>query len=281
MDIRTRAVFTLGRVAKRLKAKVFVLTGGKPYRKGYGAYKELNIEASMYDRNIDVNHLPAGYGRWLDERIVEYPWLLGRVPSNSGVLLDAGSALNFDFILSHETLRNKKIFISTLAPERTSFWHSGISYVYEDLRDTCYKDGFFDWIVSLSTIEHIGLDNTLFYTQDSSKREHDPGSYLKAIVEFHRILKSDGVLYLTVPFGRYENLGWFQVFNGEMVDTALQAFSPRSYRETYFAYTSNGWTVSSRQDAKDATYFNCHTSAGHKDGYPAAAGAVVCLELVK
>jgi SAM-dependent methyltransferase len=274
-------MFTLGRFTKRLKARFFLLRGRRPYCKGYGAYKEMNIEDSIHDQNLDINHLPVGYGRWLDERIVEYPWLLRRVHSSTGVLLDAGSALNFAYILSHEVFRNKKIFVSTLAPERTSFWQRGISYVYEDLRNTCYKDEFFDWIVSLSTVEHIGLDNTLFYTKDRNRKEHDSDSYLKAIGEFRRILKGGGVLYLTVPFGRYENHGWFQVFNAEMVDRVLQAFSPRSYSEVYFTYRSNAWTLSSRKDAKDAAYFDCHMGADHKDGYPAAAGAVACLELLK
>ena len=44
--------------------------------------------------------LPVGHGFRLDERIVEYPWLFSRLPSGAGNLLDAGSVLNYEFLLS-------------------------------------------------------------------------------------------------------------------------------------------------------------------------------------
>jgi hypothetical protein len=61
--------------------------------------------------------LPAGYGFRLDERIVEYPWLFSRLPPGVGNLLDAGSVLNYQFLLAQPGLAEKRIFISTLAPE--------------------------------------------------------------------------------------------------------------------------------------------------------------------
>ena len=41
--------------------------------------------------------LPAGYGIGLDERVIEYPWLLAK--GIQGRVLDAGSILNHDHIL--------------------------------------------------------------------------------------------------------------------------------------------------------------------------------------
>lgn len=125
--------------------------------------------------------LPEGWGRWLDERAVEYPWLFSRLPGSPGKVLDAGSVLNHATIIGHEKLANKSLFISTLAPEKENYCDRGISYVYEDLRESCYRDCYFDWVVSISTLEHVGMDNTLFYTKDSSRRESNPESYLDAL----------------------------------------------------------------------------------------------------
>ena len=119
----------------------------------------------MLDRGeFHPGKLPDGYGVDLDERIIEYPWLLSHLPSGPGLLLDAGSALNFRFLLDLPALAAKTVHICTLAPERQSFWELGISYTFQDLRRTCYRDAFFDHVVSLSTVEHIGLDNGRFYT---------------------------------------------------------------------------------------------------------------------
>lgn len=264
-----------------MKYTLFMLNGKKPWTIGYDAYKHKQITHMFYHKEFDPNKLPTGYGLRLDERIIEYPWLMSRLPSNKGTLLDAGSALNFNFILSHNKVSTKKIFISTLAPESKSFWREGISYVYEDLREMCYKDNYFDWIVSLSTIEHIGLDNTMLYTTDNSKNENNPDSYLLAIKEFYRILKPSGILYISLPFGKRKNHGWLQVFDSEMLDELVDKFSPTSIIEHHFKYEPDGWHVSSREESKNATYFDIHKQKTYDGDYAAAARAVVCLELVK
>src|SRR5690348_3989576 len=148
------------------KAAFFVRNQRRPHGLGYSTYRRLQLESCVRRPMTNLDALPPGYGRWMDERVVEYPWLLSRLPARDGVLLDAGSVLNFDFILAQPVFQNKKLFLCTLAPEEKNFPHRGISYVYEDLRSTCYRDSFFDWVVSLSTLEHIGLDNTRLYTND-------------------------------------------------------------------------------------------------------------------
>lgn len=270
------------RLVPRLKYVAYVAWGKKPFTIGYGVYKEKRIAEVLAQGSFDGEHLRPGYGGQLDERIIEYPWLFSRLPREPGKLMDAGSALNFDFILAQPSMRTKQIFISTLAPEeKRQLARPNVSYVYEDLRQTCFKDKYFDWVVSLSTLEHIGLDNTRFYTVDSSKNEDRPDTYLRAVEELRRVLKPGGILYLSVPFGRYRNHGWLQVFDAAMVDALLEVFTPAAYVESYFRYERDGWRVSSREQSRDAIYFDYHESKKHDDDYAAAARAVVCLELVK
>lgn len=253
----------------------------KPWRIGYGFYKHKKIREALERGGFDAKKLPQGYGFRIDERIVEYPWFFSRLPARGGNLLDAGSVLNFDYILSHEKLSDKKIFISTLAPELLCFWEKGVSYVYEDLRESCYRDGLFDWIVCLSTLEHVGMDNTIVYTKDSAKMENDRWAHLLAIKEFRRILKPGGVLYISVPFGRHENHGWQQVFDGAMVDRIIKVFSPAMVNENYFKYETEGWKAASRVDCRDATIFDAQLQKTPDEDYAAAARAIICLEMVK
>jgi muconolactone delta-isomerase len=133
----------------------------------------------------------------------------------------------------------------------------------------------------LSTLEHVGLDNTRFYVSDVSKREGHPDAYLEAVAELRRVLKPGGTLYASLPFGQYRNYGWFQVFNAERIDTLLTAFKPTSYRESHYRYERDGWRISSREASRGATYSEPGPISTLDRDDPVAAGAVACLELTK
>lgn len=260
---------------------VFRFGGMRPWTFGYAAYKRRKIAEIIGLRIFDSKILPRGYGFRLDERIVEYPWFLSRLPGQPGTLLDAGSILNHEFLLTHPGLASKRLFISTLAPEAECFCSRGVSYVYEDLRDSGFRDGNFDWVVSLSTVEHIGMDNTMLYTADPGKRENDKLAYLQATMEFRRLLKPGGTLYLSVPYGKHHDHGWFQIFDAAMVDRLIEAFAATRITETHFRYSETGWVPSDRAASKNATYFDIHEQRNYDADFAAASRAVVCLELVK
>jgi SAM-dependent methyltransferase len=265
-----------------MKIALFLARRRKPFTTGYTAYKERHIARLLAARRFDPQQFEPGYGMRLDERIVEYPWLFSRLPTRAGRLLDAGSTLNFEFLLDQEALRTKQIVIMTLAPERhRERMRAAVSYVYGDLRSTGFRDSWFDWVASLSTLEHVGFDNTRFYTPDAANLPAAPGAYLDVVAELHRVLRPGGTLYVTVPFGRHRDHGWLQVFDAAMVDTVLTTFRPAAFVEHHFRYEHDGWRPSSRTESREATYFDYHAGAKYDDDYAAAARAVVCLELVK
>lgn len=259
----------------------FILKGKRPWTDGYNEYKWKKIRKYLEKKQFNEGNLTQNYGFRIDDRIIEYPWLFSQLPNGTGTLLDAGSTLNYELIINQPSLLSKKIYISTLAPESNCFWSKGISYIYEDLRNCCFKDHFFDWIVCISTAEHIGLDNNLLYTSDFSKKENKPDSYISAITEFSRILKPGGTLYITLPFGIKVNRGWFQVYDGQMIDELIMTFGPSSYIESHFRYQPNGWEKSSRKLSKNATCFDIHQQKEYDPDFAAFARGIVCLEMKK
>jgi SAM-dependent methyltransferase len=268
------------RVLERISQPVFKLRGSKHNQFGYFYAKQAAIEKALLN-GVDTDSLPVAYGISIDERVVEYPWLLSRLPDRPGKLLDAGSALNHDFVLSHARLAKKELFISTLAPESDASWRSGVSYVYEDFRHSCFRDDFFDWIACISTLEHVGLDNTLLYTVDATKQEAFSGDAHLALAELKRMLAPGGTLFLTFPFGKAQNFGWFQVFDSAGVDALRHSFAPQTARERYFLYDKGGWRTCEKNDAANATYHDPQTTKGLSEDGAAGARGLVCLEWTK
>src|SRR3990170_1414697 len=112
----------------------------KPYSRGYRIYVQRLVVRTLSDGGLVESFrrgapLPDRFGPDIDERCVEYPWVLANLPAGPSRMLDAGSTLNYDFLLDQEIVRQKSLHILTFAPEEQSFWKRGISYLFADLRD--------------------------------------------------------------------------------------------------------------------------------------------------
>jgi len=267
-------------VIEAIKSGLFRISPGHhSSHRWYGPYKERALRRALYTP-FDPKQLPDGYGRWLDERLVEYPWMLSRLPEGAADVLDAGSTLNHRSILAHHRLRDKNITIVTLAPENECYWRDRISYVFGDLRNMYFRERSFSVVVCLSVLEHVGLD-THMYDPQKPARTRDPAAYLAAVAEMHRVLKPGGLCLISVPFGKYQLRSWLQVFDSVMVERIIATFQPAMHDVKFFRYTErHGWQASSREQAADAPYFDLHSDSPW-EGCPAGAGAVACLELRK
>ena len=273
-------LFEILEKADALSYPLYLARNRRPWIPGYYTAKRRQIEKAIDGGLLRPgNVLPEHFGFRIDERIIECPWVYSRLPSRPGVMLDAGSALNWKFLISRAPVRNAKLFICTLAPEKRCYWRRGVSYVFEDLRSTTFRNETFDTIVSISTIEHIGLDNTLLYTADRTKKEDDDTSFRAAIREFRRIIRPGGVCFITVPFGKACKRGWFQVFDSQKIEMVLESFQPTSQELQYFGYFPDGWRGMKPAELANATYFDRFQDKALGPDFAAAARGVVCMRL--
>lgn len=278
----TRAIKAASREKNLLSYK---LSGRKAWTKGYFEYKWQRIVAVLHDESImaafrNGRALPKEFGAGIDERIVEYPWLLSHIGTEVEKLLDAGSALNFETILTHPALQEKKVTIANLNPESNCFWRRGVSYVFEDIRNLPFLPDTFDAVTCISTLEHIGMDNTKIYTKDLHFKENKTEDYLIALTELKRVLRPGGSLYLSVPFGKHGNFGFFQQFNSTMLRKTIAVFGIEKSKATFYQYIGSGWNISSEEECKNAEYVTADR-AKVNPSLPAAASAVACLTFIK
>jgi SAM-dependent methyltransferase len=215
----------------------------------------------------------------LDERVVEYPWVLARcTPGRTRRVLDAGSTFSTPLILDLPQVADWRVLIYTLATD----WigrRDRVSYVWGDLRAMAMRDGVFDTVVCISTLEHVGMAQTFDY---SSKRPYPVAerfAYRDALREMCRVVAPRGRLLLTVPFGLREDHGWLQQFDSDGIRDIVATFDGDLLGETYYRYDGDGWQLSSAAECATERYYNIHADPAIPADGAAAARAVCCLEL--
>jgi SAM-dependent methyltransferase len=293
------AKYATGRTPTKIQEQIlkqYLQNGRVPWSPGYNFYHTELMTKTLSDETLLEcfrygKSLPPNYGIGIDERCVEYPWLIAHLPSSEQCILDAGSVLNYEFILNHPILENKKLQILTLAPESNCFWQKGISYLYDDLRKIPTRDDYYDSIICLSTLEHLGCDNTI-YTQDETYRENSPEDFILVMQELRRVLKVGGSLFLSVPFGVYRHFGSFQQFDRILLSRAIEAFgSVSEISENFWRYTDKGWQTATAEDCAECEYVEWITKVEQyqqksntipvEPDLAAAARAVACVRIVK
>jgi len=222
-----------------------------------------------------MSPLPPSYGVGLDERVVEHPWLLAH--DLHGKVLDAGSALNHRHVVEALLPRIRDLCVATIEPEPTAFLRRRVSYVYADLRDLPFRDGHFDIVASVSTLEHIGMDNSRYGSALS--RSSGPDRELRAAVEeLVRVLAPGGSLFVTVPYGVPEDHGWLRQFDRGGLERIVEAATPSSSSIAVYRYSRSGWQLSDLEAAADARYRVREREPRPKDD-ASNARAVACLRL--
>lgn len=132
------------------------------------------------------------YGFHPTERILEYPFIHENIPfGGESNILDIGSGSSLlPFELASKGYQVWSIDLKT--GYRKSIRHNKFTFVEGDIRHTNFPGAFFDIVTAVSSIEHIGFNGSSV----------NPKGAKEALQEIARMLRPEGKLLMTTPFGR-------------------------------------------------------------------------------
>ena len=127
-----------------------------------------------------------------------------------------------------------------------------------DITNISLPDNSFDLIWCISTFEHFRMDNS-GYTDNFSKNN---GMDIQAIKEMVRLLAIGGSVLITVPYGKWEDHGWFRNYDKEHLQSLLNVIRQKTtIREWYFKHTfGSGWSMVKPDELRYVGYYDQNNS---------------------
>jgi 2-polyprenyl-3-methyl-5-hydroxy-6-metoxy-1,4-benzoquinol methylase len=178
---------------------------------------------------LDVHGLLAGV---TSERLVEYDFLARNLasPLNRANILDVGAAGSGLVQAIREFGSRWQVFGIDLA--------QGCDAVM-DARSLGLRDGTFEQVICVSTIEHIGLSPDISDENGDSKAMH----------EIFRMLKNGGSAVVTVPYGKASR-SEHRVYDRKALAKLVSRFSVA--RREFYRHSAGKWIKCNQAAAASA-----------------------------
>ena len=175
----------------------------------------------------------------INERIIENPFVLSRLPASPAKILDFGATSSW-LSLNLASLGHK---VSAFDLRPYEFSHPNINFTQGDIFSAELPSNEFDAIIIVSTLEHVGLDINK-YGENADGR---------ALSVLSKTLKPNGRLFLTVPYGKPVITSSHRVYSYDILKNIIP--SGLSVKEAVY-YKKNSPIVWSEVSEKEASVAN-------------------------
>jgi hypothetical protein len=226
--------------------------------RGHAETRREFVEESLIERLASGDAPLERIGAGLSERVVEIPWVLRHLGEDrQSRVLDVGTA--FSPTVYKRLLVRRECTVETVDLADASV--AGLRSHVADVRELPFAADSFDVAVCVSTLEHIGMDNTQY--EIASGGEGDA----QALRELGRVARR---VLVTVPAGVDADMGWQRqyaprTFRRLVADAGLTVTS----LDVFAHDPASGWAPAAEDAAEARTY-------GHG---AVAAAASICAEL--
>ena len=177
------------------------------------------------------------------DRYIEYSFVAQNLPSMPAKVLDVGSCGSyFPLILAGLGYE----VVSVDLREYSIIKHlkfKNFTFRKDDIKQINLPDNFFNTILAVSTIEHIGIGGRYGEHQDSR-------GDIVALRQIIRMLKPDGIILLTFPFGKYKVIKPFcRIYDSKAVKELVGKLLIEK-EEYYMQDDADNWFKCSMADAE-------------------------------
>jgi len=175
--MRLHSLVSYFRDTSKNQGLVWTLSTGFYHLLYYLYYKKLRTKKSFQFHGNEYDYFYAFYlATYSNERAIEIPITMGFVHKFRGSrILEVGNVLSHYFSFNHDIVDK---------------YEKGQGVINQDIVEFESKEKY-DLIVSISTLEHVGWDET----------PKDDKKILLAIENLKRLLKMGGTIIITLPFG--------------------------------------------------------------------------------
>jgi SAM-dependent methyltransferase len=170
------------------------------------------------------------------ERVVEYPWIFINLRLEAGKVLDVGCCKS-KLSIQLASLGYEVFGIDIMDYNYT---HPAFKFSRQDITKMTYDSGFFDRIIAVSVIEHVGI------ADGSMDTERDKA----AVKEMARVLKPEGIMLITVPFGRNCVTPNERIYSTETLNELFGSLNTEIAVD-YFVFRDGKWVPSSENEAAE------------------------------
>ncbi|MFM6452644.1 MAG: tetratricopeptide repeat protein [Planktothrix sp.] len=155
------------------------------------------------DQQGKIKPNPLFHRPWdnLHSRCIEYPFAASQL-GEAKCILDVGTTKSDPAWISW--LEGLPIDVYATDYDSPLQPFNKVQFLQGDVRNLPFQDETFDKIIAVSVIEHIGLESPQVNSRDLPSVDQDGD--LHAVKELARILKVNGELIMTLPFGIKDGL---------------------------------------------------------------------------
>ncbi len=172
------------------------------------------------------------------ERIVELPLIISSIPNNKKLnILDVGC--RYSILSIH--LASLGHHVVGVDINDYHYQHPNFTFKKIDIRNSGLKKNTFDIIISLSTLEHIGLGRYGDKIDDRGDQE--------VVKEISKILKPSGQFIFTVPFGKACTTPWYRVYDIQRIEELLSENHLKSELKFYHEKNKGIWIPATLKEA--------------------------------
>jgi len=200
------------------------------------------LKRKLLARAKDIGMKFFSFFGYRTSRTVEYDFIMRSIPSKARKILDVGSTGS----LLPLKLAKQGYNVYSIDSREYHECHPNLTFMKGDILRSSFPDDFFDLVVCVSTIEHIGLGAY-------GDPRYENGDKLVA-KEFGRILKEGGTLLLSTPFsGKYKVLPWMgsyeRIYDYDRLKSLFEGWEIR-LEEYYIPKKAKHWVKASRKEAE-------------------------------